>query len=453
MPAGKSELNQFRYFTICQKSEIDIDLDYAKKHPRNKSRENRKMKQKALKRFLKYIAIDTQSSEESTTYPSTEKQFVLANLLVDELKELELEDINLDSHCYVTATLKSNLTDKQLPVVAFMAHMDTSPNLTGANVKSQVIKNYQGGSIRLAGNPEVTIREADNPDLKECIGHTLVTTDGRTLLGADDKAGIAAIMTAVNYFVQNPKVPHGDIKIAFTPDEEVGQGVRYFDIKKFGADFAYTLDGGMPGGLNKETFSADSAVIEVKGRDIHPGSAKDIMVNSIKTIADIIDGLPKDMTPETTENHEPFIHPYQVTGSVENSKLNLLLRDFKTEGLEEQKKVLKKIIKKVQKDHPKSEITLTVTETYRNMLAKLEEKPEILDILWKAAEMSGVKPEWKPIRGGTDGSKLTEMGLPTPNIYTGGNNFHSTTEWLSVDSIKIAVKTIISIVKCITKIK
>jgi tripeptide aminopeptidase len=409
------------------------------------------MKQEALERFLKYIAIDTQSSEESETYPSTDKQFILANLLVDELKGLGLEDASVDSNCYVTTTLKSNQTDRQLPVVAFMAHMDTAPNLSGANIKPQLIKNYKGGDIILPGNPDTVITEADNPNLKKCIGHTLVTTDGTTLLGADDKAGVAAVMTAVNHLIQNTKIPHGDIKIAFTPDEEVGQGVKYFDIKKFGADFAYTLDGSMPGNLNKETFSANSAVIEVKGRDIHPGSAKDAMVNSIKAIADIITKLPKDMAPETTEGYEPFIHPHLLSGSVESSKLSLLLRDFKTDGLEKQKKIIEKIIEKTQKNYPKTEISLTVSESYRNMLDKLEEKPEVLNVLWKAAEMAGVEPEWEPIRGGTDGSRLTEMGLPTPNIYTGGNNFHSAAEWLSVDSMETAVKTIINIVKCISK--
>jgi tripeptide aminopeptidase len=411
------------------------------------------MKKEALERFMKYIAIDTQSSEESATYPSTKKQFVLAGLLVDELKKLGPEDVNLDPHCYVAATLKSNLTDKQLPVVAFIAHMDTAPNLSGANIKPQLIKNYQGGEIELSGNPGVTITEADNPNLKKCIGHTLVTTDGTTLLGADDKAGIAAIMTAISYFFQNPEIPHGNIKVAFTPDEEVGQGVKYFDIKKFGADFAYTLDGGMPGIINKETFSANSALVEVKGRDIHPGSAKNTMINSIKPIADIITELPKDMSPETTEGYEPFIHPHQLSGSVKNSNLNLILRDFNTKGLEKQKKILEKIIEKIQKKHPKSEITLTITESYRNMIDKLKTKPTVLDFLWKAAEISGAKPEWEPVRGGTDGSKLTEMGLPTPNIYTGGNNFHSATEWLSVDSMEIAVKTIINIVKCIAETK
>ena len=409
------------------------------------------MKHEALERFLKYIAIDTQSSEESETYPSTDKQFILANLLVDELKGLGLEDASVDSNCYVTTTLKSNQTDRQLPVVAFMAHMDTAPNLSGANIKPQLIKNYKGGDIILPGNPDTVITEADNPNLKKCIGHTLVTTDGTTLLGADDKAGVAAVMTAVNHLIQNTKIPHGDIKIAFTPDEEVGQGVKYFDIKKFGADFAYTLDGSMPGNLNKETFSANSAVIEVKGRDIHPGSAKDAMVNSIKAIADIITKLPKDMAPETTEGYEPFIHPHLLSGSVESSKLSLLLRDFKTDGLEKQKKIIEKIIEKTQKNYPKTEISLTVSESYRNMLDKLEEKPEVLNVLWKAAEMAGVEPEWEPIRGGTDGSRLTEMGLPTPNIYTGGNNFHSAAEWLSVDSMETAVKTIINIVKCISK--
>ena len=411
--------------------------------------EYREMKQEALKRFLKYVKIDTQSSEESVTYPSTNKQFVLAKLLVKELKYIGLADADIDSNCYVTASLKSNLGNKQLPVVAFMAHMDTAPNVSGENVEPNIIENYQGGDIKLPGKSGVIITEIDNSNLKKCIGHTLVTTDGTTLLGADDKAGIAAIITAINYLVQNPKIRHGDIKVAFTPDEEVGQGVKYFDIEKFGADFAYTLDGSMPGNINKETFSADSALIEVKGRDIHPGAAKDIMVNSIKAVAEIISQLPKNMSPETTEGHEPFIHPHQINGSVESTKLNLLLRDFKTEGLKAQKQILKTIISKVQVKYPKTKISLKITESYRNMLDKLEEKPEVLDFLWKAAEMTGIIPEWEPIRGGTDGSKLTEMGLPTPNIYTGGNNFHSATEWLSVDSMELAIKTVINIVKYI----
>ena len=308
------------------------------------------MKQEALKHFLKYVAIDTQSSLKSKTYPSTKKQFDLANLLVAELKELGLEDANVDSNCYVNATLKSNQVDRRLPTVAFAAHIDTAPNLSGASVRPQVIENYQGGDINLPGNSDAVITEIDNPMLRKCIGHTIVTSDGTTLLGGDDKAGIAAIVTAMSHFIQNSRVPHGDVKIIFTPDEEVGRGTEQFDIEKLNADFAYTVDGNMPGELNKETFSANAAVIEVEGKGSHTGTAKGVMLNSIKVMADIIAELPLDMAPETTEGYESFIHPYVLGGSVEVSKLDLLFRDFKTDGLEKQKKIIEKIIEKIQKN-------------------------------------------------------------------------------------------------------
>jgi len=403
------------------------------------------MKQKALEKFLRYVKINTQSKDGSDSYPSTRVQFDLANLLVQELKELGLKDAAVDTYGYVTATLPSN-TNKKGPKIGLIAHMDTSPEVPGENVKPQIIQSYKGGDIILNKEQNIIIKESENEDLKNCIGHTLVTTDGTTLLGADDKAGIAAIMTAVQTLVANPAIPHAEVKIAFTPDEEVGEGVKFFDLKKYGADCAYTIDGGFTGELNMETFSANAAVIEVEGRDIHPGTAKNIMVNSIRAVADIIAKLPRDMAPETTEGYEPYIHPLSVQGTVFKTTLKFILRDFKTEGLDVQKKILEKIIAEVQKMHPKAKIKLEITETYRNMRDELEKHPDVTTSLWKAAEKAGLKPEWKPIRGGTDGSRLTAIGLPTPNLFTGSCNHHSRTEWLSADALAKAVDVLINLV-------
>ncbi len=410
------------------------------------------MKQRALERFLNYVKIDTQSKEDSSTTPSTHKQFDLARLLEKELHQLGLSDIELDEHCYLMATLKSNIPENhpafgKVPVIGFVAHLDTSPEVTAENVNPQIIENYQGGDIVLPADPNVVIRESENPNLKKCIGHTIVTTDGTTLLGSDDKSGITAIMMALEYFVNNPEELHGDIRICFTPDEEIGQGTKYFDLNKFGAKYAYTIDGDLPGELNKETFSANTAVIKIFGRDIHPGTAKNIMVNSIRTMADIIARLPRDMAPETTEGYEPYIHPYTVEGSVAKSTIKILLRDFVTEGLDKQREMIEKIIDEVKGINPKAVIELEIIEMYRNMREILEKTPEVLDNLWEAAIRTGIEPYWKPIRGGTDGSKLSAMGLPTPNIYTGGQNFHSRTEWLSVDFLVKTIETIINLIK------
>lgn len=401
-----------------------------------------------LDRFLRYVKIDTQSSEESTTYPSTKKQFDLLNLLVGELKESGLQDVSIDQYGYVMATLPSNLPKGKanVPTVGFIAHVDTSPSASGTNVKPQVIK-YQGGDIKLPGDPSVVISVAENKDLANNIGKTIVTSDGTTLLGADDKAGIAIIMTAMQTLANNPNIPHGTIKVGFTPDEEVGAGTKYFDIKKFGADFAYTVDGDTPGELNKETFSADSAIITVHGRNIHPGSAKGIMVNSIRTIADIIVRLPKDMAPETTEGYEPYIHPHGIQGEEEKTVLRFLLRDFRTEGLTDLKKRLEKIIAEVQPLHPKARIVLEIVESYRNMKEGVEKDRRVLDCMWEAVKQAGMEPKWVPIRGGTDGSKLTAAGLPTPNIFTGGQNYHSRNEWVSVWGMEKAVETVVNIAK------
>ena len=288
------------------------------------------MKDKALEKFLRYIKINTQSKDESDTFPSTKIQFDLANLLVEELKELGLLDVGVDEHCYVTATLPANI-DREVPKIGLLAHMDTSPEVSGENIKPQTIEKYEGGDIVINKDLNVIIKESECKELKKCIGNTIITSDGTTLLAADDKAGIAAIMTMLETLKENPDIPHGEIKIGFTPDEEVGQGVEHFDIKKFGADYAYTVDGGVAGELNMETFSANAATIEIEGRNIHPGTAKDIMVNAIRVMGNIISRLPKDMTPETTEGYEPFIHPMTLDGSVAKSTMKLILRDFKTD--------------------------------------------------------------------------------------------------------------------------
>jgi tripeptide aminopeptidase len=409
------------------------------------------MSESVLDRLLRYVKIDTQSNEDSDTYPSTRKQFDLLNLLVTELKALGIADVKIDKYGYVMATLPGNLPPShpasgRVPVVGLIAHVDTSPSASGADVKPQVLT-YKGGDIVLPGDKSVVIRESENPELKMNVGKTIVTTDGTTLLGADDKAGIAIIMTAVQRLLADPSIPRGPIRIGFTPDEEIGAGTKYFDIAQFGAAFAYTVDGDTPGELNKETFSADSAIITVHGRNIHPGSAKGIMINSIRAMADIITRLPADMAPETTEGYEPYIHPHHVVGEEEKSVLKILLRDFKTEGLTILKQRLEQIIAQVRPLHPKARIELQIIESYRNMREGLEKDPRVLECLWEATKLSGLDPKWVPIRGGTDGSRLTASGLPTPNIFTGGKNYHGKTEWVSVAGMEKAVETVVNLAR------
>ncbi len=404
------------------------------------------MKQKILENFLRYIAIDTQSKEDAETFPSTHSQRDFAQLLVDELQELGIDDAQVDSYGYVMATIPATVTE-EVPTVGLIAHLDTSPEVSGEAIKAQVIEKYTGGDIVINKELNSIIKESENKELKKCVGHTLVTSDGTTLIGADDKAGVAAIMTLVQELHENPHVPHGTIRIAFTPDEEVGHGADHFDLEKFGADYAYTIDGGFTGELNKETFSANAAVISVEGRNIHPGTAKDIMVNSIRAMGEIVAQLPGEMAPETTDGYEPFMHPMSLQGSIDKSSIKLILRDFKTEGLDAQKKILEDIINEVRGKYPKAKITLEITESYRNMREELEKHPHVTENLWEAAKRAGTEPFWKPIRGGTDGSRLTAMGLPTPNIFTGSGNHHSTTEWLSVDALEKAVETLINVIQ------
>lgn len=398
-----------------------------------------------LDKFLRYIAIDTQSKEDSPTYPSTQKQWDLIKLLEQELKTLNIA-VTVDQYGYVIATIPSNVTTK-VPTIGFIAHVDTSPDVSGANVKPQIINNYQGNDIVLPGDNSVVIRIDQNPNLKNNIGKTIVTTDGTTLLGADDKAGIAIIMALAEILIQHPEIPHGEIKIAFTPDEEVGAGTKFFDVQKFGAQFAYTIDGENAAELNKETFSADAAVVTVHGINTHPGKAKNVMVNSVRVAADIITRFPKDMLPETTEKYEPYMHPHVIEGGVEKTTIKILFRDFKTSGLSELKKRLEEILAEVRQLHPKAKIELKVNEYYRNMLEHLEKDPRVIDYLWEATEKAELKPFWEPIRGGTDGAQLAIKGLPTPNIFTGSFGHHGKTEWASVWEMAKALETALNLVQ------
>jgi tripeptide aminopeptidase len=405
------------------------------------------MSDTALDRFLRYAKIDTQSAEDAATYPSTAKQLDLLKLLETELRELGLTDVAMDEHGYIMATLPENLPPEhpactRVPAIGFIAHVDTSPSASGKDVKPQILQ-YKGGDIVLPGDPNVVIRTSENPVLLENMGETIVTSDGTTLLGADDKAGIAIIMTAAQTLLAKPALLHGNIRICFTPDEEVGAGTKFFDIQKFGARFAYTVDGDRLGELNKETFSANQATIVVHGRNIHPGTAKGIMVNSIRAMGDIIVRLPKDVSPEMTEAYEPFIHPHALEGAEARSTLKLLLRDFRTPGLKVLQETLEGIVADVQALHPRTKIEMQIKEQYRNMKDFMGNDPRVLDCLWEAAKRSGLDPKWKPIRGGTDGSRLTERGLPCPNIFTGGQNFHGHTEWLSVHAMEKSVETVV----------
>jgi tripeptide aminopeptidase len=379
----------------------------------------------ALDRFLRYARIDTQSREDQEQVPSTEKQLVLARMLRDELQRMGVRNARVDAHGYVLAAVPENLPSGhpargRVPRVGLLAHMDTSPAASGEGVRPQVIT-YRGGDVRLKNG--VVIRARENPELRKNLGRRIVTTDGTTLLGADDKAGVAVIMTLAEELSRDPGRPHGELRIAFTPDEEVGNGTKYLDLAAFGAEVAYTLDGDAPGELNQETFSADAATITVHGRSIHPGTAKGVMVNALRVLAEVIVRLPKDMAPETTDGRQPFIHPHHGQGEEARASLRLLLRDFETPGLSRQKKILQRIVKEVGRLHPKARIELEVRESYRNM------------------RRAGLTPHWVPIRGGTDGSRLTAMGLPTPNVFGGGQNFHGPTEWLSVDGLERSLAT------------
>jgi tripeptide aminopeptidase len=396
-----------------------------------------------LKRFLTYVKIDTQSSETSDTYPSTMKQLDLCKLLVKELQGLGLADVELTKDGYVFATLPAT-TEKQVSVIGFIAHVDTSPDVSGANIKPIIHKNYQGGDIVLPEDKSHVITFEKEPDLQTCIGHDIVTTDGMTLLGADDKAGIAAIMSAMEYLVKNPEMAHGMVRIAFTVDEEVGTGTKYFDVKNFGAEYAYTVDGGALGELETETFCADSAIVKIKGVNVHPGYAKGKLLNGIKILSQFITMLPENsMSPETTEGREGYLHPHGIKGSVEESEIVFLVRDFTEEGLKEKEALLEDIMGKLADVYSQASLEITISESYRNMKAILDQHPKVVDLAEKAMQRAGVTPRRNIIRGGTDGARLCYMGLPTPNLFAGGHNFHSKKEWISVQDMVKASETIV----------
>ncbi len=393
-------------------------------------------------RFLRYVVIDTQSDPASPTCPSTAKQKDLGALLARELQALGLADAHLDEHGYVYATIQAT-SDKQVPVICFCSHMDTSPDCSGANVKPQTVRNYQGGDIVLPADKTQVIRAKDNPALKDQIGHDIITTDGTTLLGADNKAGIAEIMDAARFLIANPGIKHGTIKILFTPDEEIGRGVDKVDLKKLGADFAYTMDGETAGHIEDETFSADAAVITITGVAAHPGFAKGKIEHAIKIAAEIVARLPKDAAPETTEGKQGFLHPTGLSGALEQATLSLIVRDFTEDGLKHKEALLQSIVDDVLASYPHSTASIAITEQYRNMKQVIDQHPHGVDYAIEAIRRTGLTPIRSSIRGGTDGSRLSFMGLPCPNIFAGEHAFHGRTEWVSVQDMEKAAETIV----------
>jgi tripeptide aminopeptidase len=394
-------------------------------------------------RFLRYVVIDTQSDPASPTCPSTAKQKDLGTLLARELREIGIADAHLDKHGYVYATIPAN-TDKTVPVICFCSHMDTSPDCSGTNVKPQIVRNYQGGNIVLPADPAQVIRVTDNPALKEQIGNDIVTSDGTTLLGADNKAGVAEIMDAAQFLIDNPQLRHGTIKILFTPDEEIGRGVDKVDIKKLGAEFGYTIDGESAGHLEDETFSADGATVTITGVSAHPGFAKGRMEHAIKIASRIVERLPQNTcSPETTEGKEGFLHPIGISGSLESAKLSFIVRDFTDAGLRDKETLLENIVKDVMQDFPHSSYTIEIKQQYRNMKQVIDRHPDVVDNALEAIRRAGLQPMRSSIRGGTDGSRLSFMGLPCPNIFAGEHAFHSRTEWVSVQDMEKAAETIV----------
>jgi tripeptide aminopeptidase len=406
------------------------------------------LKSSALERFLRYVAYDTQSDENSTTYPSTAKQLVLLDRLVEELKAIGLKDAARDEHGYVYATVPATTKKQDVPVIGFIAHVDTSPEADGANVKAIVHRNWQGADIVLPDDPTAVLRVKDNPSLARQKGNDIVTASGRTLLGADNKAGVAEIVAAAEYLVQHPEIPHGAIRIGFTPDEEVGGGTKFFDVKRFGAFCAYTMDGEELGEVEMETFSADSMTITFEGFNTHPGFAKGKMINSIKIAGDFLARLPKDrLSPETTEKREGFVHPYVVDAAVEKTSVKFLIRDFVTAELKTKEDFLEKLAKATVADWPGASVVCKIEESYRNMKEVLDKYPQVVEHAREAVRRAGLGLREAAIRGGTDGSRLSFMGLPTPNVFAGEHNFHSRLEWISVQDMDKAIEVIVNLAK------
>ncbi len=396
-------------------------------------------------RFLKYVGFDTQSDENSITFPSTDKQLILLRALKEEMEAMGMTEVTIDEHGYVMGSIEASEGYEHCPVIGLLSHVDTSPDMSGAAIKPQIIRNYNGEDIRL--NEEVTMKVSDFPELKFFEGHTLITTDGTTLLGADDKAGVAEIMTTAEYLLNNPEVKHGKIRVGFTPDEEIGRGVDYFNVEAFGAKYAYTVDGGMEGELEYENFNAAGAKLAISGRNIHPGSAKDKMVNAIQLAMEVNSLLPATMRPEHTEGYEGFFHLVGIKGEVESAEMSYIIRDHDKTKFEEKKALIQRAVEYVNAKHGGEYVHLTLKDQYYNMREMVEPHPEIIEKAMEAMEQAGVQPIVKPIRGGTDGSRLSYMGLPCPNLFTGGMNFHGKFEYVSLDSMYRSVQTLVNLVK------
>jgi tripeptide aminopeptidase len=401
----------------------------------------------ASERFIRYVQIDTQSDPESNTFPSTLKQKDLSNLLVKELKEMGLHDAHLDEYGYVYATLPSN-TSKQVPVICFCSHVDTSPDCSGANVKPIIHHHYQGQDIVLPADHTQVLKKDEHPELNNQLGNDIITADGTTLLGADNKAGVAEIMDAVYQMIQHPEIKHGTIKILFTPDEEIGKGVNHVNLAKLGAQYGYTVDGETAGHIEDETFSADGVILTIHGVSTHPGFAKGKMQSAIKIASAIIDALPKDkLSPESTEKKEGFIHPVSVNGLIEKTTVQFIIRDFETANLKKHEALLEEIVNQVIQKYPGASYNFEVKEQYRNMKEVLQHHPQVSSYAVEAVQRSGLTPVLSSIRGGTDGSRLSFMGLPCPNIFAGEHAFHSKLEWVSIQDMERAVDTIINLAR------
>lgn len=403
------------------------------------------MKDKILERFLRYVSYNTQSDPQSDTYPSTARQLLFMGDLVEEMISIGLHDVEIDAYGYVTATIPSTAGRTADDVIALISHVDTSPDMSGEGVKPQIIEEYDGSDIAL-GRSGYTLSPREFPELLTLIGHTLITTDGTTLLGADDKAGVAEIMTAAHYLMEHPEIEHGAVRIAFTPDEEVGAGVDHFDVARFGAKYAYTIDGSALGELEYENFNAAQAVISIEGRNIHPGYALNKMVNALQVAADINMMLPLWERPENTDGYNGFFHLCRMDGTVEHAEMEYIIRDHSLEKFEKKKSILTKITDAINTRFDFPRIKLTITDQYYNMRQMIEPHPEIIDRATKAMERAGVTPVIKPIRGGTDGARLSYMGLPCPNIFTGGMNFHGRFEYCSLTVMEMALNTIINLI-------
>lgn len=403
-----------------------------------------------IDRFFEYVSFDTQSDTTTGLTPSTPGQLVLARHMADELKRIGLSEVEMDDNGYVMATLPANVEGK-IPVIGFIAHFDTSPDMTGKNVKPRIVMNYDGGDIVLDADAGIYLRPDEFPELKQYVGQDIITTDGHTLLGADDKAGIAEIVTAVEFLINHPEIKHGKIRLAFTPDEEIGQGADHFNVEKFGADFAFTIDGGEIGELEFENFNAALAKVVVKGRNVHPGYARNKMKNSIRIANQLVSMLPRHETPEHTDGYEGFYHLMAFNGDVEKTELTFIIRDFSSEGFVRRKREMEHLVNKVNVEYGAGTVTVDITDQYYNMREKIEPVMHIVDLAQKAMQEVGVTPKIRPIRGGTDGARLSFMGLPTPNIFAGGHNFHGRFEFIPVQSMEKAVEVIVKITQLSTE--